>query len=763
MELVVAPATTKATEKAPLDPEGKFMELVYELIKTSLPRDWEALDAATKEKLEQQIKRQLIGYKNFVVANKKMLQGRNINQIIVGQGSSPQTNMKASKKAKTKLGIFQGKKGKSEPPTQVLLSPIGASSSPLVKLAKNISELACNTIKEVYGFIKHFNDPSISWVTTTKPAPRDENADNNAKSKVISSIKKIVSLLKENTETYILNVQSYKNPDSDSAIERVKTRITAELSKTPEVWQTDQKLFTQGQYLRYMQHCLLESMFILADNLFQSTSQFQTVLIHFREGSTSHVYHYCSTLSVYLNVLYDLWSDAETLCFLIGEQKRIRNESTSKSKLSADSSSTPIWKEPEEPSSLDKRDKFRAGSINSILVRLTSKEFTSELMNAFLAGYELFSSSQEVWLKLEERYFVPKNAAESTETPFVKMRVANVILQWVKSDFHSIDSSVLASIEHFAEKTLKKDKFFQPSTLIQKELHMQERFSINIPSEKLPPPSKIPHVRFQEIEPYEVLLFGNRHLIAEQLTLIEFEIFQRISRIELTDQRFSKDKFSTLTKNVVTLIQRVNKLSFFVATSILLQKKLKDRTKVMSRVIGIAKSLCEIHNFNSLFGILAGLGMSPISRLRHTWAKISEKQMAVYRQLEQYQDPSNSFKFLRDQMKLASGVNANGIMNSTSSAIMPYVGTYMSDLTFIDEGNPLFVEVEKMQLINMQKQYLVNRTIQQILQTQKKRYDYTPSDPIYTFLHQMPILQEKELFALSLEREPRDSLPKDIE
>jgi len=40
------------------------------------------------------------------------------------------------------------------------------------------------------------------------------------------------------------------------------------------------------------------------------------------------------------------------------------------------------------------------------------------------------------------------------------MRVANVVLQWLKNDFYTIDPQVLASIEKFSEKTLKKRQIF---------------------------------------------------------------------------------------------------------------------------------------------------------------------------------------------------------------------------------------------------------------------------------------------------------------
>jgi len=53
-----------------------------------------------------------------------------------------------------------------------------------------------------------------------------------------------------------------------------------------------------------------------------------------------------------------------------------------------------VWSVKEDPTSGG--DVYRAGSLNSLVVRLTNSNFNSDLLGAFVAGYELFSSSSEV-------------------------------------------------------------------------------------------------------------------------------------------------------------------------------------------------------------------------------------------------------------------------------------------------------------------------------------------------------------------------------
>jgi len=146
-----------------------------------------------------------------------------------------------------------------------------------------------------------------------------------------------------------------------------------------------------------------------------------------------------------------------------------------------------------------------------------------------------------------------------------------------------------------------------------------------------------------------------------------------------------------------------------------------------------------------------GLTLSSISRIRHTWGKISPKTDLMYKNLTSYQNPSNSFKFYRESITAAQ------------PPCLPYLCMYLSDLTFMDEGNPNFINVGDQKLINFPKHYLVHSTIKKVQQYQSGKYDIEAREPLYTFLYHLPGIEEKELYALSLEREPRDVTLRELE
>jgi hypothetical protein len=58
-------------------------------------------------------------------------------------------------------------------------------------------------------------------------------------------------------------------------------------------------------------------------------------------------------------------------------------------------------------------------------------------------------------------------------------------------------------------------------------------------------------------------------------------------------------------------------------------KDLKDRTNLVNKFIGVAKHLLALTNYNSLMGILVGLNMSPVSRLKLTMAGVNPKKVEV--------------------------------------------------------------------------------------------------------------------------------------
>ena len=99
-------------------------------------------------------------------------------------------------------------------------------------------------------------------------------------------------------------------------------------------------------------------------------------------------------------------------------------------------------------------------------------------------------------------------------------------------------------------------------------------------------------------------------------------------------------------------------------------------------------------------------------------------------------------------------------LKKSNPPLIPYLGVYLTDLTFIAEGNPDFLPGG---LINFNKRRLGAEVILEIQQYQTGLYCLEEVPKIQEYLRNNPILDEDELYKISLQIEPRDgSIPKPI-
>jgi RasGEF domain len=85
---------------------------------------------------------------------------------------------------------------------------------------------------------------------------------------------------------------------------------------------------------------------------------------------------------------------------------------------------------------------------------------------------------------------------------------------------------------------------------------------------------------------------------------------------------------------------------------------------------------------------------------------------------------------------------------------IPYIGVYLSDLVFIEDGNKDVLQDQ----INFHKRFLIWKTLQEIALYQSERYRFPALEPLLTIVQSTPSLPERDLYALSLRCEVRGCL-----
>jgi len=168
------------------------------------------------------------------------------------------------------------------------------------------------------------------------------------------------------------------------------------------------------------------------------------------------------------------------------------------------------------------------------------------------------------------------------------------------------------------------------------------------------------------------------------------------------------------------------------------EEKLQDRAKVMRKLIRIMEHLRKLNNFNSIMAIMAGMNCSAVHRLKFTKEEIGHA-MDRFQSLEEELSSNNAYK------------NYRAILASVDPPCIPYLGVYLTDLTFIEDGNPDHIKG----LVNYKKRRLYFDVIEQIQQYQQRSYNLQYVSQIGQFFQKLLWKDEDALYAASLKREPR--------
>jgi len=297
-----------------------------------------------------------------------------------------------------------------------------------------------------------------------------------------------------------------------------------------------------------------------------------------------------------------------------------------------------------------------------------------------------------------------------------------------------IDANLLNSTEDLKQsgqslKTALKKKVF-PSDPTDNESLLKDA-----PVPILPSLFNGEHFDFIDIDPLEIV---------RQLCIIDYEKFQKIPPKEFLNQKWNKEGKEKEAPGIVSVTKRFNKMSFWVTTLIVKVASLKTRAAMLKRFIEIADNCLKLNNFASAVTVLSGLESSSVHRLKKTWELISPETTITLTKLKQVISPDKSYKHYREQLHKAVG------------ACVPYLGVYLQDLTFIEDGNPDFLKDTK--LINFEKRAMISKVTMEIQQFQQLGYKLKPVSALQTYLHKLDFLTEKEAYAESLRVEPRDKV-----
>ncbi|XP_043984947.1 ras-specific guanine nucleotide-releasing factor RalGPS2 isoform X2 [Gambusia affinis] len=239
---------------------------------------------------------------------------------------------------------------------------------------------------------------------------------------------------------------------------------------------------------------------------------------------------------------------------------------------------------------------------------------------------------------------------------------------------------------------------------------------------------------------------------AGQITLMDAPVFKAIQPDELSSCGWNKKEKHSSAPNVVAFTRRFNQTSFWVVREILHAQTLKIRAEVLSLYIRTAKKLCDMNNLHAVMAVVSGLQSAPIFRLTKTWALLSRKDKSTFDRLDYLMSKEDNYKRLRDFISSQSMVSC-----------IPYLGMYLSDLTYIDSAYPSTGSI----LENEQRSNLMNNILRIISDLQRScTYDIPVLSHIQKYLNSVRYIEELQKFVedenykLSQKIEPGTSTPR---
>jgi RasGEF domain/RasGEF N-terminal motif len=229
--------------------------------------------------------------------------------------------------------------------------------------------------------------------------------------------------------------------------------------------------------------------------------------------------------------------------------------------------------------------------------------------------------------------------------------------------------------------------------------------------------------------------------LARQLTIADHDAYAGLNVAELLggDWASQDPEKKAGCPGLLAVIDRFNHVTNIVMHLIVNAKLLWDRTRALVKIIDVMGHLQSLNNFFGLMGFASCMSSAPIKRLKHTFASLPEPYRQRLAEFRAVCSPSGHYAAYRS------------LYNSIPSPAVPYTGCFLQDLLYVKDGN----EDAVCGLINFHKRSLMFDVVERMLSHQTERYKLKLVPVVQQMVSTYVQLNEKQLYELSLEVEPR--------
>lgn len=347
----------------------------------------------------------------------------------------------------------------------------------------------------------------------------------------------------------------------------------------------------------------------------------------------------------------------------------------------------------------NKDGQISGGTLPALIERLTTHDSTPDatFVSTFYLTFRLFATPLEFAEALIDRFRYVEDSPKIAGP--VRLRVYNVFKGWLESHWRNdCDSPALELILSFARRqlllvlptagkrlaVLAEKVGATDATLVPRLVSSMGKTNTSIAQYVAPDaPMPAPIITKSQLSVLKNWKLGGAMAsildfdpleLARQFTIKESRIFCSILPEELLATEWMK-KSGSMAVNVRAMSTLSTDLANLVADSILQLEDPKKRAAVIKQWVKIANKCLELANYDSLIAVVCALNTSNIIRLERTWSSVSSKTKSLLEQLKGIVDVSRNYAVLRQRLR------------NHVPPCLPFVGTYLTDLTFVDVGN----------------------------------------------------------------------------
>ncbi|KAJ3296602.1 Ras protein-specific guanine nucleotide-releasing factor [Rhizoclosmatium sp. JEL0117] len=225
---------------------------------------------------------------------------------------------------------------------------------------------------------------------------------------------------------------------------------------------------------------------------------------------------------------------------------------------------------------------------------------------------------------------------------------------------------------------------------------------------------------------YHTFLRTEPRVLAEQLALLDYEIYNQIQPSEILDYT-SRNKGTVddihahvhdeqQFGSVSALLNRFNFLVSYVTSLVIQGVTAKARSEMIVLLVRVAKHCVDIKALNAAQAIVSSLASASVYRLTKTWESVPKPTVTLLTSLRVTFSPSLNFHNLR--VLLAS--------TDSSVACIPWLGLFFRDIIHIAESNPVYKNVavgnDVIKMINYDRCWMLSKAIDSALRFQNAEF-----------------------------------------